>query len=385
VALSLVLLVGAGLLVRSFAQLAKTSLGFHSEHLLTGELQLPNSAYPPERRFQFFDGLREDLSNIPGVTAVGFIDKLPIKNPWGNYPLWAASRPPADPSLERSANVRLVLPGYLEAAGIPLLAGRTISRTDLRSAPPTVVIDERLAKTLFPGQNPIGQQLAANLGILSPHEPVNCEIVGIVGAARLDTVDDPGHMAIYLSYDQFMPRPAMYFVVRTAIAPQTVAASVRKTVAARDPNLPLGPLVTMDQVISDSLVSQRVTTITLTLFSTIAMLLAALGLYGTLAYWVNQRRQEMGIRVALGAERRDIVRLVVGHGMRLALLGAAIGIVGAFAVTRLMSTMIYGIGAHDPATFGGGIVLLVASAAMACLLPAWRATRVNPVETLRAE
>lgn len=385
VALSLVLLVSAGLLIRSFAQLANTNLGFHTEHLLTGEIQLPNTAYPPERRFQFFDSLREELAAIPGVTGVGFIDKLPIKNPWGNYPLWATSRPPADPSLERSANVRLVLPGYLETAGIPLLAGRTIGPSDRKSASTTAVIDERLATTLFPGQNPIGQELTANLGILSPQEPVNCEVVGVVGAARLDTVDDPGHMAIYLSYDQFMPRPSMHFVVRTAVAPETMAASIRKTVATRAPDLPLGPLVTMDQVVSDSLIPQRVTTITLTLFSTIAMLLAALGLYGTLAYWVNQRRQEMGIRVALGAERRDIVRLVVGHGMRLALLGAAIGIAGAFAVTRLMSTMIYGIGAHDPATFAGVVALLVASAAMACLLPAWRATRVNPVETLRSE
>ncbi len=386
VAVSLVLLVGAGLLVRSFARLASTNPGFDTQYLLTGDIQLPNSTYPPERRFQFFDALRRDFAAIPGITAVGFIDRLPIRQRYGNMPVWAAGTPPADFSEGPSANIRLVLPGYFDALRIPILAGRDVGDGDRHGRARVMVINERMAKRLFPGQSAVGQHVTAVLGRFTPGEPqVTCEVVGVVGDVRTDTISEPARMTVYLPYDQFSPRSTMRFAVRTSLAPEAIASSIRKAVAARDADLPLGPLATMEQLIGESIVSQRVTAITLGLFAAVAMSLAALGLYGTLAYWVNQRMQEIGIRLALGAQRQDILHLVLGRGMRLAMLGAAIGFVASLALTRLMQQMIYGIGPYDALTFAVVIVVLTSIAAVACYLPARRAMRLDPTTTLRSE
>ncbi len=386
VAVSLILLVGAGLLVRSLARLASTNPGFDTQHLLTGDIQLPSSNYPPERRFQFFDTLRRDLGAIPGITAVGIIDRLPIRQRYGNMPVWATGRPPAAPSQSQTANIRLVLPGYFDALRIPHLAGRDIADNDRNGRSRVMVINERMAGTLFPGQNPVGQHVTAVLGVYTPGEPeVTCEVVGVVGDVRTDTISQPARMTVYLPYDQFSPRATMRFALRTSVASEAIAGSIRKAVAAHDGNLPLGPLVSMEQLIGDSLVSQRVTAITLALFAAIAMLLAALGLYGTLAYWVNQRMQEIGIRLALGAQRQDILHLVLGHGMRLAILGAGIGVAASLVLTRLIQSMIYSVTPYDPLTFAGVIVGLTIIAAAACYLPARRAMRIDPMATLRSE
>ncbi|HVN21751.1 MAG TPA: ABC transporter permease [Dongiaceae bacterium] len=386
VAVSLVLLVSAGLLVRSFARLASTNPGFDAQHLLTGEVQLPNSSYPPERRFQLFDTLRRDFSAIPGVTAVGFIDRLPIRQRYGNMPVWATGGPPADFSEGPSANIRLVLPGYFDALRIPIFAGRDVGDGDRHGRARVMVINERMAKRLFPGQSAVGQHVTAVLGLFTPGEPqVTCEVVGVVGDVRTDTISEPARMTVYLPYDQFSSPPIMGFAVRTGLAREAIISSIKKAVAARDADLPLGPLLSMNQLIGDSLVSQRVTAITLAMFAAIAMLLAALGLYGTLAYWVNQRLQEIGIRVALGAQRRDILQLVLGHGMRLGMFGAAIGLVASLALTRLMQQMIYGVGPYDPLTFAAVILGLMIVVAAACYLPARRAVCVDPMTTLRSE
>ncbi len=386
VAVSLVLLVGAGLLVRSFARLASTNPGFDTQHLLTGDLQLPNSSYPPERRFQFFDTLRRDFAAIPGVTAAGFIDRLPIRQRYGNMPVWAAGSPPADFSEGPSANIRLVLPGYFDALRISILAGRDVGDGDRQGRARVMVINERMAQKLFPGQSAVGQHVTAVLGQFTPGEPqVTCEVVGVVGDVRTDTISEPARMTVYLPYDQVAPRPTMRFAVRTGLAPEAIASSIQKAVASRDAGLPLGPLATMEQLIGDSIVPQRVTAITLALFAAVAMSLAALGLYGTLAYWVNQRMQEIGIRLALGAQRQDILHLVLGHGMRLAMLGATIGLVASLALTRLMQQLIYGVGPYDALTFGVVIFGLMTLAAAACYWPARRAMGVDPMATLRSE
>ncbi len=386
VAVSLVLLVGAGLLVRSFAALASTNPGFDREHLLTGDIQLPNSTYPPERRFQFLDMLRKDFAAIPGATAVGFIDRLPIRQPYGNYPVWRAGRPPADPSQRPTANTRLVLPGYFDALRIPVLSGRDVAGTDRKDGSRVMVINQRMATTLFPGENAVGQHVTAVLGMLAPGEPeISCEVIGVVADVRTDTIDEPARMTMYLPYDQFSPPATMRFAVRTGLPPEAIAASIRKALAARDPELPVGNLIRMEQLIGDSLIPQRVTATTLTLFATIAMLLAAIGLYGTLAYWVNQRMHEIGIRLAVGAQRRDILHLIVGRGMHLALAGAAIGVIFSLGLTQFMRQMIYGVGVYDPVTFAGVVIVLTLTAAAACYLPARRAMRVDPMDTLRSE
>ena len=386
VAITLVLLVGAGLLIRSFARLASTNPGFEVGHVLTGEIQLPASAYPPERRFQFFDSLRHDFAAIPGVTSVGFIDRLPIRQRYGNMPIWAAGHSPTDPAQRRSANIRLVLPGYFDAMHIPVLAGRDVSDADRNGRSRVVVLNQRAAKTLFPGQNAVGQHVTAVLGLFTPAEPdVTCEVVGVVGDVRTDTIDQPARMTAYFPYDQLSPRSTMRFALRTSVPPGSVAGTVAKTVADRDAGLPLGPLLSMEQLIGDSLASQRVTTITLTLFAVIAMLLAAMGLYGTLAYWVNQRLREIGVRLALGAQRRDILVLVLRHGLRLTGFGAAIGFAASIALTRFMQRLIYGIGPYDPVTFAAVVAGLTILALGACYLPVRRAMTVDPVSTLRSE
>ncbi len=382
VAVSLILLVGAGLLIRSFARLATINPGFDPQHLLTGEMQLPTDAYPPERRSQFFAALRDDFAAIPGVTAVGFIDNLPIRNPSGNYPMWPADRPPADPSQQRIANLRWVLPGYLDALRISLLTGRDLAQSDRKDTPPVMVVSAGMAKALFPGRSPLGQLVTVVVGA---DKTVTFEVVGVAGDARIDALGDPAPMTMYIPYSQLPTRPRMRFAVRTSLAPEALANSIRKVVAARDPDLPLGNLLSMEQLIGDSLISQRVTATTLTLFATVAMLLAGIGLYGTLAYWVNQRMHEIGIRLALGAQRENILQLVLGHGMRLALIGTAIGLAASLALTRLMQKMIFGIGPYDPVTFATVVLVLTLIAAGACYIPARRAMSVDPMNTLRSE
>jgi putative ABC transport system permease protein len=382
VAVSLVLLAGAGLLVRSLTRLAGTNLGFDSQHLLTGEIQVPDDSYPPERRPGFFAALQSDIAAIPGVTAVGFIDQLPIRHPSGNYPMWPADRPPKNPSEERTANLRLVLPGYFDALRIPLLAGRDLTKGDRKGTPLVMVVTERMAGTLFPGRRPLGQRVTVMLGAA---RAATFEVVGVVGDARIDAVGQPARMTMYAAYDQVIARPRMRFAVRSGLAPGAIAASVRKVAAARDPDVPVDNLVSMEQLIGDSLVPERLTAITLALFAAVAMLLAAIGLYGTLAFWVTQRMHEIGIRLALGAQRRDILRLIVGQGMRLAITGAAIGAVACLGMNHLMRGMIYGIGPYDPVTFTSVVVLLTSTAAAACYLPARRGSRADPVTTLRLE
>ncbi len=382
IAVSLVLLVGAGLLVRSLARLAGTNLGFDPRHLLTGEIQLPDASYPPERRPRFFAALQSDLAAIPGVTAVGLIDQLPIRHPSGNYPIWPADRPPTNPSEERTANLRLVLPGYFEALRIPLLAGRDLTKGDRKDTPLVMVVSERMAGTLFPGRTPLGQRLTV---MLSASSPATFEVVGVVGDARIDAVGQRGRMAMYVAYDQSVLRTRMRFAVRTGLPPEAIATSVRKVIAASDPDVPVDNLFDMEQLIGDSLLSERLTAITLALFAAVAMLLAAIGLCGTLAFWVTQRMHEIGIRLTLGAQPKDILQLIVGQGMRLAVTGAAIGAVACLAVNHLMSRMIYGVGPYDPVTFAAVIILLTVTAAAACYLPARRGSRADPVTTLRLE
>jgi putative ABC transport system permease protein len=381
-AVSLVLLVGAGLLIRSFARLAATDLGFDVQHLLTGEIQLLAEQYPdPNQRIQFFDGLREDLAVIPGVKAVGFISQLPIRNPANNVPAWDADHPPANPADQRTAYRRIVLPGYFDAVRIPLLFGRDFGKGDREHAPLTMVINEEMARTLFAERNPLGRRVSVDMG--GP-QPATFAVVGVVGNARLNFVGDSARMAMYLSYYQF-PQATLRFAIRTEQEPESITRSVRRLVLARNHDIPVENLISMQRLIGDSLVPQQVSAIVVTLFAVVALLLACVGLYGVLAYSVSQRTHEIGLRMALGAERRDVLKLIVGQGFTLTLFGVGIGIVGAVAVTRLLAGLLYGVKPTDPATFFAVGLLLSSVALLACYIPARRAAKVDPMVALRYE
>jgi predicted permease len=382
VAVSLVLLVGAGLLIRSLAHLATTNPGFEVQHLVTGEIQLLASQYPePNQRVLFFDGLRDDFAVVPGVKAVGFISHLPIRDPGGNWPAWDTARPPADPAKQPLAYKRIVLPGYFDAVRIPLLSGRDFGKGDRENAPLTMIINELMARTLFAGRNPLGQRVSIDLG--GPKAAI-FEVVGVVGNARLNFVGDTAPMTMYLSYYQF-PEATLRFAIRTDQVPGAIAQIVRRAVRARSPDIPVEKLVSMEDILGESLAPQQVTAVTLTAYALVALLLASIGLYGVLAYSVSQRTHEIGIRRTLGAERRDVFRLVVGQGMILTVMGLGIGIMGALGLTRFLSSMLYGVTPNDPLTFASMSLLLTGVALLACYIPARRAAKVDPMVALRYE
>jgi len=382
VTVSLVLLAGTGLLIRSLARLAGTNPGFDPHHLLTGEIQLLAAQYPdPDQRIRFFDGLREDVAGIPGVKAAGFINDLPIRDPFDNIGAWDADHPPDSPANERLAHRRVVLPGYFEAVRIPLLAGRELGKRDSEQAPLAMVINQRMARTLFPGVNPLGKRVAVDMGRATP---AVFEVVGVVGDARIIAVGLGSPMTMYLSYDQF-PNATLRFAIRTDLAPQTIAQAVRRLVAARNRDIPVENLVSMEDIIGDSLAPQQVTTVTLALFAGVALLLACLGLYGVLAYSVGQRTHEIGVRMAVGARRADVLRLVVGQGLKLALMGLGIGVLGGLAATRFLAGLLYGVTPTDPATFIAVSAVLAAVSLLAAYIPARRAMNVDPMVALRHE
>jgi predicted permease len=382
VAVSLVLLVGAGLLIRSFAHLVTTDPGFQVQHLLTGEVQLLPTEFPDgNKRIQFFDGLREDLAAVPGVKGVGFISHLPIRDPLSNYPAWDTDHPPTSPGDQRMAHKRLVLPGYFDALRIPFLAGRDFGKGDRENAPLTMVINELMAKTLFADHNPLGQRVSVDLG---RPQPTTFEVVGVVGNARLSFVGDTAPMTMYMSYYQF-PDMTLRFAIRTGQDAGSVAQILRRCVWARNHDIPVENPVSMEEIIGESLAPQQVTAVTLALFAAVALLLASIGLYGVLAYSVTQRTHEIGVRMALGAEPRDVLRLVMKQGVVLALVGVGIGLMGAVTLTRFLAGLLFGVTATDSVTFVGVSLLLTAVAMFASYIPARRATRVDPMVALRQE
>ena len=380
-AVSLVLLVGAGLLIRSFARLAGTDPGFTVQHLLTGEIQLLEAQYPDRtQRIQFFDGLREDLAAIPGVKAAGFISHLPIRNPYGNYAVWDTDHPPADPTDRPMAHRRIVLPGYFDAMRVPLLLGRDFGKGDREHAPLTTVINQEMARTLFADRNPLGRRVSADMG----PQPATFEVVGVVGNARLNFVGDSAPMTMYCSYYQF-PQAVLRFAIRTDQEPESITQTVRRLVMARNHDIPVENLVSMERLIGDSLAPQQVSAAMVALFALVALLLACIGLYGVVAYSVSQRTHEIGLRMALGAESHDVLKLIAGQAFRLTLLGVGIGVVVAAAVTRLLASLLYGVNPTDLPTFVAVSLLLATVALLASCIPARRATKVDPMVALRYE
>ena len=376
-AIAVVLLIGAGLLIRSFVRLQNVGPGFDPENVLTARIDLPREKYNlPEKAASFWVQLHERLAALPGVEAVGMNTELPLSGQPNDMPFSVEGRP-AEPNQRFGADFRRVNQDYLRSIRIPLKRGREFTEQEVRQGANVVVISETLANGVFGDDDPLGQRL-----LLAINEKTAVEIIGIVGDIRHRTLEaDPWAM-------MYLPVPSTQWTnltIKVSGDPLSMAAAVRGEVRAIDPDQPVAAIRTMEQVVAESVGAPRYRTSLLGLFAFIALLLAAIGIYGVSSYAVAQRTHEIGIRMALGAEPRDVQLLVIGRGIGLALVGVGAGLVGAFGLTRLLAGLLFGVTATDPLTFAGVAVILTAIALLACWIPARRAARVDPMVALRHE
>ncbi len=385
VALSLVLLIGAGLMIRSFARLLAVDPGFKADHVMTEEVSLPESKYPTnDKQAAFFQRLEQGLRTIPGVQFAAVASYLPFDGS-DSTGFDVGGRPAALPGQRPMTDYRMVSADYFRAMGIPLLKGRAFSDRDNASAPGVVIINETLARQFFPNENPIGKRI----GLSGPTDWR--EIVGVVHDVRNYGLDEDVKPESYIPYLQSAPgylagvASRMALIVRTGADPAGFASAMTNQVQSLDKNQPVTYVKTMESYLAESLAQRRFNMFLLGVFATLALVLAAIGIYGVIAYTVTQRRHELGIRVALGAGAADILKLVLRHAMAMTFVGIAIGLACAFALTRFMGTLLYRIAATDPLTFIGLAALLTLVALIATFIPARRAMKVDPMVALRYE
>jgi putative ABC transport system permease protein len=380
VALSVVLLVGAGLLIRSFHRLQQVEPGFSADRMITMRFFLPRAAYPVDRAIRHYQQMIERVSGLPDVDAAAVVSHFPFSGLSAGAAFRIPGRPPAaaGDGVNLNAEFRSASPGYFRAMGIPLLMGRDFSEADAADAPLVAIVNRAMADRFFPGQNPLDQSVQ----ILGPKPR---RIVGIVQNVRhrgLDSALDP---EIYVPHPQ-QPLGGMFLAVRARSGdPARLVGAVRAEVRALDRNLPISSIRTSGDLLGDTLSRRRFILVLLTIFAASALALSIIGVYGVLSFAVAQRTREIGIRMALGAASRDVLRLTLGQGMRPVLGGLLIGIVAALAATRVLTGMLYEIGPTDPPTLAGVVVLLLGAALAATLIPARRAARVDPMVTLRHE
>ena len=382
VGLSVVLLAGAALLIASFVRLSREETGFRTARVWTGGLTLPLSRYADTpARTQFAQRLRDELQNTPGIESVAFIDALPLTGRLTRAPYARADRELPPVSQRPVGNFHTISPGFLRTFGIPLIAGRDFDEHDTPDRPPVFLIGQSTAKQLFPTENPIGQKLYFGMkdGIGRP-----AEIVGIVGDTRLERLDKTDDVQLLGQWMQ-LNSPTFSIIVRSPLPPAAVAQAVRGALAKIDNELPIIQPRMMDEIASQSLGQRRLTMALLSVFAAVALLLAMIGIYGAVAYTVEQRTGEIGVRMALGAQARQIFQLVVSDAMKPVFIGLLCGLAGTFALSRLIAAQLYNVSPQDPALLGAVTIILAAVALLACLLPARRATLVDPIEALRAE
>ena len=383
VALALTLLVGAGLLIKSVARLQHVSPGFDPDRVLTFDVSLPNVKYPSDTvRQLFFQSMIDQVSHVPGVVAVGGTTNLPFGG-WstGSFQVEGYQTSPNQPG--PWGDIRAVTPDYFRAMRTPLLQGRSFTPSDLQGSQAVAIIDQEFVRKYYADQNPIGKRVT--FGARSGKQPEWITIGGVVGHMMAEALDAKPRVQLYLPYAQRADIPFMSVAVRTTGDPLLMTRPVRDAIHSVDKDLPISNVKSMDDLLESSLGQRRLSMILLGAFSAIAMLLASIGIYGVLAYTVTQRSRELGIRMALGAARGRVLGLVVRQGMVLAIVGIIIGLVGAFALTRLLGSQLYSVTATDPATFAVVSLLLATIALVATLVPALRATRVDPVVALREE
>ncbi|MEO8189208.1 MAG: ABC transporter permease [Acidobacteriota bacterium] len=383
IALSLVLLAGAGLLLRSFVKLENQDPGFHATSVLTYQLSLPQARYPDEEsEGRFYESLLARTRTLPGVRSAAAIFGLPLTGVRFSSTFTIHGAPPATPDNEPSAQVRVVSRDYLRTIGLPVVAGRAFTADDRRRSPIVLLASATAARRYWPAGNAIGQRV--RFGARPGTTRIEGEIVGVVGDVRdagLDRVPTP---FFYASLDQ-CPVDEVAVVIATSIPPDRLAKAATAAVAAIDPDIPVSDVRTMDEIVPRSIARQKFATLLLVFFAGSALLLASLGTYGVLAYSVGLRRREFGVRAALGAAPRAVLLLVVRQGAVLAAVGTAIGIAGALAGTRLLSALLFGVSARDALVLASAACVLIVVSLAASALPAWRASRVSPSDALRAD
>ena len=377
-AVAVVLLVGAGLLVRSLIRLQNTSPGFDPHNVLTMRIDLPEAKYStPEKRTSFFQELETRLSGLAGVESAGMISELPLTGQPNDIPYYVEGHPPATPDQVFDDDFRRVNTQYFQSLQIPLLRGRNFTQQEVSQSAKVLLISDSLAKQAFPNEDPIGRRLVFAMGDNTPWE-----VIGVVGDIRHRGLESQPLPAMYMPT---LAEPFKNIVIRAQGDPTNLAAAVRREVKAMDPDQPIAAIKTMDEWMTTSVSAPMYRTSLLALFALIALVLASTGIYGVMSYSVAQRTHEIGVRMAVGAGRGDVLKLVVRQGMTLVAIGLAIGLLGAFALTRVMSSLLFGITPKDPTTFIAVAIALPLVALFACYLPARRATMVDPLIALRYE
>src|SRR5262244_1014412 len=377
VAMALVLLVFAGLLIKSFRRLQEVDPGFDPHNVLTMRLFLPEAKYhEPERRQAFFEQILKRIESLPGVQAVGTSTWLPTLGGGDTY-FTIEGKPFPDPNKKVTAFNPMVSHNYLRAMKIPLIKGRHFTEPETKEAPKTVIINEAFARTYFADDEPLGKRLVIDMG-----EPWRCEIIGVARDSKQFSLDGDVYPAMYLPS---IRGGVAGVVVRTSSDPMALAAAVRGAVREVDKDQPVANLRSMEQILWNLAGQARFRTLLLGVFAAVALLLAAIGIYGVIAYSVAQRTREIGIRMALGAQVRGVLGLVIGQGMKFVLIGVGVGIAGALALTRVLSSLLFNVSATDPLTFAVVSTLLALVALLACYVPARRATKVDPMIALRQE
>jgi putative ABC transport system permease protein len=378
-ALATMLLIGAGLLMQSLLRLQQVQLGFRPDRVLTFQLSPPPAKYPPARAWAFYKDLLENLCAIPGVRAAALSSGLPMGG--GNY-----TRTPTGPvgnSLLPTGEAipidwRAVSPGLFQTLDIPLMRGRDFSDQDAAGAPLTVIVSQETVKKLWGTADPLGRVIRV---VGSGKE---FTVVGVVGDVRLNTLSQEPQPAMYFSA-AVRQAALMDVAIRTQGRPEDALTAVRRKIHDLDPELPLATVRTLEQWVANNAAQPRLNSALLAIFACVALLIASIGIYGVLSYSVNQRTREIGVRMALGAQRREVLRMIVGEGMRMGIAGIAVGLAGAVAVSRALSSLLFGVQARDPATFASVAAILIVIALAACYFPARRATGIDPVVALRDE
>ena len=389
VALSLMLLIGAGLLIRSLWMLRNVNPGFDPNRVVTMTVSIPATKFPvPAQLVSFFDRVLQRVRALPGIETAGLIDSLPLSGSGSHQPIAIEGRPPVPMSEMPEVDVRLISPSYVSAMRIPVVQGRDIDDSDVAGRPGAVLISQSMAKQFWPNENPIGKHLT-----LYFFPKITRVVVGIVGDVKDDALNQTrSAAALYYPIAQASPPESgewqsfgMTLAVRTNMDPLSAVSAITNSIREVDAEVPLLNIATMRDTVSGSLSPQRFTMLLLATFAGLALLLAAVGIYSVLSYAVRRRVREIGIRLALGAQLRDVLRMVVVEGMKPTLVGVLIGLGGALALGRVLSSAIYGVSSRDLVTFGTVSVLLTAVGFVASIIPAYRATRVDPMKTLREE
>jgi predicted permease len=382
IAFSLVLLAGAGLMIGSLVRLLGVTLGFDPKNVVTMRLSLPQARYSLGRTATFYQQLQEQVRSLPGVEAVAIVNQLPLSNTSANSSLEVEGRPAGTDI--NVADSQIISPDYFRAMGIPLVRGRFLSEADTRPAPMSVMVNQTLARKVWPGENPIGKRIRFRsdapwlsvIGVVTDIKNHGSNVATKPEVYFLHTDQPSGLWADFRS---------MTLIVRTAGGPQQTVGAIRGELKNLDPDLPIYKVQTLDQIVSASVSQTRFPALLLSVFAGLALLLAAVGVYGVLAYTVEQSKHEIGVRMALGAPRAQILKLFLGQGVKWAMLGGGAGLLAAFILVRFMRSMLFEVGAYDAGIFASGVAMLTIVVLMACYLPALRATKIDPMAAVRSE